>query len=68
MSCIFELKNHGAKVGKDSISHLEREDKTGDEDKAADHLEDIQPLFDPHAFWDDQPVPKLGEDLSLSDD
>ena len=39
-----------------------------EEDKAADKLEDIQPLFDPHQFWDDQPVPKLGEADTLADD
>ena len=39
-----------------------------EEDKAADKLEDIQPLFDPHQFWDDQPVPKLGEIDSLPDE
>jgi len=34
----------------------------------AGRLEDIVPLFSPHGFWDEMPVPKLGEDLTLPDD
>ena len=31
-------------------------------------MEDISPLFDPHEFWDNQPVPKIQDELSLPDD
>lgn len=29
--------------------------------EVARKLEDLAPLFDPHDFWDSQPVPKLHE-------
>jgi hypothetical protein len=28
---------------------------------AATTVEDMGPLYDPHDFWDNQPVPRLGE-------
>lgn len=34
----------------------------------AQKLEDIIPLFEPHKFWDMQPVPKPTDILTLSDD
>lgn len=36
--------------------------------KDASTLEDIAPLFDPHEFWDNQPVPKLKDSVVLPDD
>jgi len=30
-------------------------------------LEDISPLFDPHEFWDNQPVPKMKDEVVLPD-
>ena len=34
----------------------------------AKKLEDMIPLFEPHRFWDDQPVPKSVDALRLDDD
>ena len=31
-------------------------------------LDDMVPLFEPHNFWDNQPVPKPAEQISLEDD
>ena len=31
-------------------------------------LEDIIPLFEPHQFWDSQPVPKSTDEITLSDE
>ena len=31
-------------------------------------LEDLIPLFEPHQFWDNQPVPKSTDQLSLPED
>lgn len=30
-------------------------------------IEEMGPLYDPHDFWDNQPVPKTGEKLSEND-
>jgi len=30
-------------------------------------VEEMGPLYDPHDFWDDQPVPKIGEKLKPED-
>ena len=38
------------------------------ENRAAERLEDMVPLFDPHQFWESQPVPKLGEIDTLPDE
>ena len=39
-----------------------------EEEEAAGRLEDIIPLFNDHGFWDEMPVPKLGEDQMLPED
>jgi len=39
-----------------------------EEHDAAGRLEDIVPLFNAHGFWDEMPVPKLGEDQMLPED
>lgn len=33
----------------------------------ADQLIDISPLFDPHNFWHNQPVPKMNEKVAESE-
>lgn len=34
----------------------------------ASRLDDMVPLFEPHRFWDNQPVPKPTESITLQDD
>lgn len=34
----------------------------------ASKLEDIIPLFEPHQFWDEQPVPKSTDFIAMGDD
>lgn len=33
--------------------------------QAAEKLSEIAPLFDPHEFWDNQPVPRSTDEVSL---
>ena len=33
-----------------------------------DALDDMIPLFEPHKFWDSQPVPKITDEISLGDE
>lgn len=53
---------------KSGVDMCKRALRMRDEEKAAEKLEDIEPLFYPHQFWDDQPVPKLGDVDTLPDE
>lgn len=39
-----------------------------DEEKASAYLEDMEPLFAPHEFWDAMPVPRMNDFNDLPDD
>ena len=55
-----KFKN-SAKLIAESMRKAERYD-------TASKLEDIIPLFEPHQFWDEQPVPKSTDFIAMGDD